>query len=95
MQTLRYYERRGLLPAPARLGSGYRSYDPAAVRTVRFVKRAQRLGFSLVEIDALLDLAAGGPASCDAARAMADEKLAQLEQKIATCARCASHCASW
>jgi Hg(II)-responsive transcriptional regulator len=83
VQTLRYYERRGLLPEPARLGSGYRSYDPGAVRTVRFVKRAQQLGFSLGEIDALLDLAAGGPASCDAAKAMAGEKLAQLEQKIA------------
>jgi Hg(II)-responsive transcriptional regulator len=83
VQTLRYYERRGLLPEPARLGSGYRSYDPGVVRRVRFVKRAQRLGFSLEEIDALLDLAAGGPDSCDAARAMAGEKLAQLEQKIA------------
>lgn len=82
VQTLRYYERRGLLPAPARLGSGYRSYDPGAVRTVRFVKRAQQLGFSLEEIDALLVLAAGGPDSCDAARSMAGQKLAQLEHKI-------------
>jgi DNA-binding transcriptional MerR regulator len=53
------------------------------VQTVRFVKRAQQLGFSLEEIDALLDLAAGGPDSCDAARAMAGQKLAQLERKIA------------
>jgi DNA-binding transcriptional MerR regulator len=83
VQTLRYYERRGLLPAPARLGSGYRSYDLGAVRTVRFVKRAQRLGFSLEEIDALLDLAAGGPDSCDAVKAIAGETLAQLGQKIA------------
>ncbi|MGH9206926.1 MAG: MerR family transcriptional regulator [Acidimicrobiales bacterium] len=84
VQTLRYYERRGLLPAPERSVSGYRSYDTQAVRTVRFVKRAQQLGFSLEEIDSLLELAAGGPASCDAAKTVATEKLAQLEEKIAS-----------
>jgi Hg(II)-responsive transcriptional regulator len=82
VQTLRYYERCGLLPEPARLDSGYRSYGIEAVRTVRFVKRAQQLGFSLEEIGSLLDLAAGGPDSCDAARSIATEKLAQLERKI-------------
>ena len=61
VQTLRYYERRGLLPAPERLGSGYRSYTPEAVRVVRFVKRSQQLGFTLDEIGSLLELAAGGP----------------------------------
>ena len=84
IQTLRYYERRGLLPEPTRSGSGYRSYGAGAVRTVRFVKRAQQLGFSLEEIDSLLDLAAGGPSNCDAAKALANEKLLQLERKIAT-----------
>lgn len=84
VQTLRYYERRGLLPEPARSDSGYRSYDLQAVRTVRFVKRAQQLGFSLDEIESLLHLAAGGPDSCDAARALATERLEQLEDKIAS-----------
>lgn len=84
VQTLRYYERRGLLPAPDRLESGYRSYGTDAVRTVRFVKSAQQLGFSLEEIDSLLDLAAGGPDNCDAAKTLATEKLTQLEQKIAS-----------
>lgn len=84
VQTLRYYERRGLLAEPDRLESGYRSYSPDAVRTVRFVKRAQQLGFSLEEIDSLLDLAAGGPDSCKAAKILATEKLAHLEQKIAS-----------
>jgi Hg(II)-responsive transcriptional regulator len=83
IQTLRYYERRGLLPEPERSSSGYRFYSTQAVRTVRFVKRAQQLGFSLEEIETLLDLAAGGPQSCDAATALATEKIAQLEQKIA------------
>lgn len=83
VQTLRYYERRGLLPAPVRSNAGYRAYGSQAVRTVRFVKRAQQLGFSLEEIESLLHLAAGGPKSCDAARALATEKIAHLEQKIA------------
>ncbi|MGH9075039.1 MAG: MerR family transcriptional regulator, partial [Acidimicrobiales bacterium] len=61
VQTLRYYERRGLLSEPDRLGSGYRAYGPEAVRVVRFVKRAQALGFSLEEVESLLELAAGGP----------------------------------
>jgi len=83
VQTLRYYERRGLLAEPERSESGYRSYEVGAVRTVRFVKRAQALGFTLEEIDSLLQLAGGGPESCDAAKALATEKLAQLERKIA------------
>ncbi|MGH7758165.1 MAG: heavy metal-responsive transcriptional regulator [Candidatus Dormibacteria bacterium] len=83
LQTLRYYERRGLLEAPERSESGYRAYDAEAVRTVRFVKHAQALGFSLAEIATLLDLAAGGPESCEVAKAMASDKLAQLEAKIA------------
>ena|SRR5215472_4514445 len=83
VQTLRYYERRGLLPEPVRLESGYRSYGDDAVRTVQFVKRAQQLGFSLEEIDSLLELAAGGPDSCDVAQEIAAEKIAQLERKIA------------
>ena len=56
-QTLRYYERRGLLPQPERTHSGYRTYTADAVRVVRFVKRAQQLGFTLDEIEELLHLA--------------------------------------
>jgi DNA-binding transcriptional MerR regulator len=68
--TLRYYERRGLLPTPARTGSGYRSYGPDAVRIVRFVKRAQQLGFTVTGVAALLELAAGGPDPCSEARSV-------------------------
>lgn len=56
IQTLRYYERRGLLPEPERGGSGYRTYDPETVRLVRFIKRAQELGFTLREIGELIEL---------------------------------------
>jgi DNA-binding transcriptional MerR regulator len=82
VQTLRYYERRGLLPQPVRLESGYRAWGLEAVRAVRFVKRAQRLGFTLDEIETLLELAGGGPASCDAARRLACEKVAELDEKL-------------
>lgn len=82
-QTLRYYERRGLLPEPPRRASGYRDYDEGAVRLVRFAKRAQELGFSLDEVEALLELAGGGPESCDAARGLAQRRLAELDQRLA------------
>jgi Hg(II)-responsive transcriptional regulator len=81
--TLRYYERRGLLPPPDRSAAGYRSYGPDAVRVVRFVKRAQELGFTLSEVEALLELAAGGPDPCSEARAVATAKITDLEDKIA------------
>jgi MerR family transcriptional regulator, mercuric resistance operon regulatory protein len=83
-QTLRYYERRGLLPNPPRTASGYRTYEPEAVRIVRFIKRAQELGFSLTEIEMLLHLANGGPESCDGARQLAQHKVAEIDTKIAT-----------
>jgi Hg(II)-responsive transcriptional regulator len=82
VQTLRYYERRGLLREPPRRDSGYRIYDPDAVVVVRFIKRAQELGFTLVEIEALLDLAGGGPASCEAVKDLAQEKLLDLERRM-------------
>ena len=82
-QTLRYYERRGLLPAPKRTSSGYRAYTAASVRVVRFVKRAQQLGFTLSDIEELLHLACGGPASCEDAKTMAKARIADLQQRIA------------
>ncbi|HWF27085.1 MAG TPA: MerR family DNA-binding protein [Mycobacterium sp.] len=81
--TLRYYERRGLLPPPDRSAAGYRSYGPDAVRIVRFVKRAQELGFTLSEVEVLLELAAGGPDPCHEAQAVATAKIADLDGKIA------------
>ena len=82
-QTLRYYERRGLLAQPPRSAAGYRSYPDEAVEKLRFVKRAQELGFSLGEIEELLQLAEGGPEDCDAARALAEARGQQLAQRIA------------
>jgi DNA-binding transcriptional MerR regulator len=81
-QTLRYYERRGLLPEPERTSSGYRAYGWSAVAVVRFIKRAQRLGFTLSDVEALLELADGGPDSCDAARALAGDRIDDLDHRI-------------
>lgn len=82
-QTLRYYEQRGLLPEPPRTAGGFRIYPNEVVRMIRFVKRAQELGFALDEVEQLLHLARGGPASCDAARALAEARITDLEARIA------------
>jgi len=82
-ETLHYYERRGLLESPPRTPGGYRDYPVAAVELLRFIKRAQELGFSLDEVEELVHLDRGGPQSCDSARAVALTRKADLEQRIA------------
>ncbi len=82
VETVRYYERRGLLSRPRR-GSGWRRYDEHALRTLRFVRRAQDLGFSLGEIRGLLSLRASSSLrTCARVRAQAVEKLAEVDAKI-------------
>lgn len=82
-QTLRYYERRGLLPPPPRSASGYRSYPDDTVRVIQFVKRAQGLGFTLDEVEELLGIAESGNSSCESALRLAQGRLADLTAKIA------------
>ena len=81
-ETLRYYERRGLLEEPPRTSGGYRDYPVSAVELLRFVKRAQELGFTLDEVEELLHLDDGGPDSCDAARALAEHRRDDLAARI-------------
>jgi MerR family transcriptional regulator, mercuric resistance operon regulatory protein len=81
-ETLRYYERRGLLEKPRRLHSGYRAYPRSAVEVVRFVKRAQELGFTLDEVQELLRLRKDQSRPCDEVRAAAAEKLAEIDGKL-------------
>lgn len=83
LQTVRYYERRGLLAEPPRRESGYRDYGQESVQALRFIKRAQELGFTLNEVGQLLHLASGGPQACDAAQALANHRIADLEERIA------------
>ena len=81
LETIRYYERRGLIPKPGRTAAGYRQFPPDAVRRLRFIKRAQELGFSLDEVRNLLTLEDGQ--SCRATWAMAKTKLASVQARVA------------
>lgn len=82
IETVRYYEQRGLLEEPARTRSGYRRYDEAAVRRLRFIRRAKRLGFSLGEIRQLISLKLDPGAECADVQARAEEKLREIAEKI-------------
>lgn len=84
LQTIRYYEREGLLPEPPRLASGYRAFSPDAVRRVRFIKRAQELGFSLAEIRELLSIQISTKKECSEVQRLAITKIADIEEKIRT-----------
>ena len=83
IQTLRYYERRGLLADPDRTPAGHREYPIEAVQRVRFIKRAQELGFTLSKIEQLLVLRADRRSSCATVRSTARVKIHDIEQKIA------------
>ncbi|MDP3937446.1 MAG: heavy metal-responsive transcriptional regulator [Deltaproteobacteria bacterium] len=84
LQTLHYYERRGLIPKPPRTDSNYRSYPAEAVRRVRFIKRAQELGFTLKEIKDLLSLRAAPRTRCADVRRRAKIKVQDIEGKVRT-----------
>jgi Hg(II)-responsive transcriptional regulator len=83
IQTLRYYERRGLLPRPPRRESGYREFPDDAVGIVRFIKRAQDLGFTLDEVEELLKLRNDRRRDRARIRAIAERRVRQIDQKIA------------
>jgi MerR family mercuric resistance operon transcriptional regulator len=84
LQTIRYYEREGLLPEPPRLESGYRMFPESTVRRVRFIKRAQEIGFSLGEIRELLSLRVDAQRESAEVRALAQAKMADIDGKIRT-----------
>lgn len=82
VDTLRFYEKRGLLPRPPRLASGYRQYPAEAVGLVRFIQRAQELGFSLREVKELLTLRAVPRATCGDVVVLARRKVEEIDAKI-------------
>ncbi len=81
VETIRYYQRRGLLEKPSRKEGGFRLYSPDVIRRVRFIKRAQALGFTLEEIGRLLLLE--DTLECRKARDIAAGKLNKIDEKLA------------
>lgn len=84
LQTIRYYERERLLPEPPRLESGYRMFPESTVRLVRFIKRAQEIGFSLGEIRELLSLRMDAQRERAEVRTLAQAKMTDIDGKIRT-----------
>lgn len=80
-ETIRYYQRRGLLDTPAKALGGIRRYPPDTVQRISFIKRAQGLGFTLDEIASLLELNDG--TNCASTRQLAERKLEEIETRIA------------
>lgn len=87
IQTIRYYERVGILKPVHRRDSGYRIFDDQAIKTVNFIKHAQKLGFSLREIQGLLCLKASGSQRCESIQRQATRHLGSVQSKIETLER--------
>ncbi|MGH8638893.1 MAG: Hg(II)-responsive transcriptional regulator [Burkholderiales bacterium] len=85
VETIRYYQRRALLAEPSKPLGGHRRYPAVAVKRVRFIKRAQQLGFTLAEVEGILLLEDGQ--NCRATRLLAEQKLALIAERIADLAR--------
>lgn len=81
--TVRYYERRGLIAPPTRTASGYREYGTEAARRLRFIKHAQELGFTLEEIQQMLELRIEDPAACAQVEATTREKIRAVRHRLA------------
>lgn len=82
IETIRFYEREGLIPEPPRRDSGYRQYPPATIDRIRFIKRARDLGFTLAEIKELLGLSVGPNTTCADVKQKALEKMKTVDAKI-------------
>ena len=82
IETIRYYEREGLLQEPERRPSGYRQYGEATVERLEYISRAKALGFTLAEIRELLELSISAHACCDHIRQRAEVKMIDIENKI-------------
>lgn len=83
VETIRFYERRGLIAQPPKPARGFRAYPAETVARVCFIRQAQELGFSLAEVQELLALEADPEAECGAVRAQAEKKLAEVERRLA------------
>jgi Hg(II)-responsive transcriptional regulator len=82
VETIRFYERQGLLEPPERRASGYRQYDEDVVTRIRFIRRAKELGFSLTEIDELLKLRVDSADACAETKRLVVGRIEQIDDKI-------------
>lgn len=83
IEALRFYERKKIIPLPKRSVSGYRLYDVGTVKRLKFVKKAQILGFTLEEIKGLLDLVENPRIKCETVKSLAEKKINEVDRKIA------------
>jgi MerR family transcriptional regulator, copper efflux regulator len=90
VETIRFYEREGLIAEPPRRRSGYRQYPLSAVRRVRFIRRAKQVGFTLAEIQDLLSLRVSENRRCAEVRDLARAKVRDIERRIAELERMAA-----
>ena len=86
VETVRFYEREGLVEEPDRKPSGYRQYPPETVQRIRFIRRAKVLGFSLKEISELLSLRVDPERTCADVRRRARDKITDIEARMASLA---------
>jgi MerR family copper efflux transcriptional regulator len=82
VETVRFYERQGLVPSPPRSGSGYRQYPEDTVSRLRFIQRAKELGFSLREIEELISLRLDPAVPCAEVRSRAEAKVADIDARL-------------
>ena len=82
VETVRFYEREGLIALPGRSVSGYRQYSESVVRQIKFIKQAQTLGFSLKEIGGLIKLKNSRNTSCTSIKSTAKARITEIQQKI-------------
>ena len=82
VETIRFYERKGLIPEPPRRSSGYREYDDDTVMRVRFIRHAKELGFTLKEIDGLLSLQLDPDKPCQDVNRRIETKISDIDEKI-------------
>ncbi len=84
VETIRYYEREGLLQKPERRPSGYRQYDESTLDRLEYIRQSKELGFTLTEIRELLELSFSAAGCCQHIRQRAEKKLSSIEDKIRT-----------
>ncbi|HUG68506.1 MAG TPA: MerR family DNA-binding protein [Pirellulaceae bacterium] len=87
IETVRFYERQGLIDEPSRRASGYRQFDGTVVNRLRFIREAKELGFTLNEIKELLSLKLDPASSCADVKGRAEAKITDIEEKIKTLQR--------